>query len=162
MQKKSSPKTTSKKIDYKYAGKESLAEIIRRSFPKQLIPTERIGPILGWIFLAVVIIALVQFPFGQMLSGNIDITINVGYPWHFFEFDLLNPGGVPILPMNLVLDFILYMMVAYIIDIVLSLVLEASFINSKDRAKQRPIVFKDQNPSVAEKVTKKVFDKSVG
>ncbi len=160
MQKKSPLETTSKKIDYIYAGKESLAELIRKSFPKQLIPTKRVGPILGWIFLAVIIIALVQFPFGQMLSGNVDIVMGVGYPWHFLEFDLLNVESFPLLPINLFLDIILYIIIAYIIDIVLNLILTSSIFKSEKEKRRRPIVFKDKKPNVAEKVTKKIFDKS--
>ena len=161
MQKKFPLETTSKKIDYIYAGKESLAEIIRKSFPKQLIPTKKMGPILGWIFLAVIIIALVQFPLDQMLSGNVDITIGVGYPWYFLEFDLLDVERPPLLPVNLFLDLILYIIIAYIIDIALNLILTSSIFKSEKEKRRRPVVFKDKKSNVAEKVTKKVFKKSI-
>ncbi|MFH1522162.1 MAG: hypothetical protein ABIF18_04355 [archaeon] len=161
-QKEVTPKPIPKKINYGYAGKESLSESIGKSFPKQLIPTKRMGPILGWIFFIVVVIALIQFPYGQMLSGNINIIISIGYPWHFFEFDLSNGGGSPLLLANLFLDIILYVIVAYLIDVALNLVLENPLLKSEEQKQQQPVVFKDKNPTVAEKITKKVFEKVAG
>lgn len=159
-QKEVTPKPASKKINYEYAGKESLSETIRKAFPKQLIPTNKTASIIGWIFLVVVIIALVQFPFGQMLSGNIDIAIGIGYPWHFLEFDLSGKGGdSPVLPMNLFLDIILYIIIAYIIDVTFNLVLENPVFKSEKQIKQRPVVFKDKSPTVSEKLVEKVFEK---
>ena len=87
--------------------------------------------------------------------------MGVGYPWHFLEFDLLNVESFPLLPINLFLDIILYIIIAYIIDIVLNLILTSSIFKSEKEKRRRPIVFKDKKPNVAEKVTKKVFEKSV-
>lgn len=160
MQKKPTPKSASKKIDYEYAGKESLDETIAKAFPKQLVPTKRMGPILGWIFLAVVIIALIQFPLGQMLAGNINIIISVGYPLPFLEFSLIDTEGLPVLPVNLILDIMLYVIVAYIIDITLGLILNNPLMKNDKQKKQRPVIFKNKNPTMSEKLTKKVFEKS--
>ncbi len=152
-------KPIQKKIDYKYAGKESLREIIGKAIPKQLIPTKRIGAIFGGIFLLVIIIAGFQFPFSSLLSGNIDITIGIGYPWSFFEFELSESDTSPLKPANLLLDIFLYMVLAYAIDIALNLILKNPLLQSEKQIKQKPITFKDKAPSIREKVMEKVAGK---
>ena len=152
-------KSVSKKINYECIDKESLSEIIGKSLPRQLIPTKKTGSIFGLIFLAVIIIAGIQFPFSQLLSGNADITISIGYPWHFLEFDLLDVEKSPLLLLNLFLDLIIYIILAYMIDVILNLILHNPLTKSKEEIKRRPVVFKDKKPTIAEKVTKKVFEK---
>ena len=148
------------KINKEYAGEESLSKTIRESFPKQLIPTKKINTIFGLIFLTVLVIAGIQFPFSQMLSGNLDISIDIGYPWHFLEFSLSDTGKSPILLSNLFLDLIFYIILAYIIDVILNLILKNPLIKSEEELKQQPTIFKNQKPTIAEKVTEKVFEKS--
>jgi len=143
------------KVNYKYAGKESLGETIRKAFPEQLIPTKRINVIFGLIFLAAIIISGMQFPFNQMLSGNLDISINLGYPWHFLEFYLSDIEKSPILLVNLFLDLMLYLILAYAIDIILNLILKNSILKSEEEIEQHPTVFKDQKPTIADKVVEK-------
>lgn len=145
-------------INNEYHGKESLGKIIKKSFPKQLIPTKKTNIIFGLIFLAVIILAGIQFPFGQMLSGNLDITISIGYPWHFLEFNLSDTEKSPILILNLFLDLILYIILAYAIDIILNLILKNPLLKSEEQTSQQPVIFKDKKPTIAEKVTEKVFE----
>ena len=114
--------------------------------------------ILGWIILGVVIIALIQFPLGQVLSGNMDLVVNVGYPWHFLEFSLLNTDASPLLPMNLIFDLILYIIVAYIINVILNLMFNSNFTKTEEEKKQQPVVFKDRKSTISDKLTKKVFE----
>ena len=149
-----------KKIDYEYAGKEYLGEVIGKTFPKQLIPTKRFATIFGLIFLAVIIIAGIQFPFSQMLSGNLDITINIGHPWPFLEFDLSDVKSSPLKLPNLLLDLVLYIILAYAIDIALNLILKNPLLKAEEEIKKQPTIFKNQKPTIAEKVTEKVFEKS--
>jgi hypothetical protein len=151
------PKPIPKKAEYTYAGKETISEIIGRSIPKQLIPTKRVGTIFGIIILAVIILALFQFPYSSLMSGNTDVTINIGYPWTFIEFDLSGETTPKIT--GLILDILLYLILAYAIDISINLILKNPLLKSKDQLKQKPAVFKDQKPSIAEKVTDKVISK---
>lgn len=153
-------KPTPVETNYEYVGKESLSEIVRKTFPKQLVPTERFATIFGLIFLAVIIIAGIQFPFNQMLLGNVDITVGIGYPWSFLEFDLSDIKASPLRLLNLFFDLILYMTLAYIIDIALNLILE-SFIESKEKLKQRPVIYKNREPAIAEKIAEKILGKPV-
>ena len=143
--------------EYKYAGKESLSEIIGKAIPKQLIPTKKTGTIFGIIILAVIVLALFQFPFGALMSGNTEITIDIGYPWTFIQFDL--SGETALKPLGLTLDLILYLLLAYAIDISINLILKNPLLKSESELKQKPTIFKDRKQSIAEKVTDKIIPK---
>lgn len=154
------PATKKRPINYKYAGKETLSQIIGESIPKQFTPTKRIGGIFGGVFLIVLVIAALQFPLSSFLSGNIDVTIKVGYPLTFLELELKETDNSPIKPGSLILDLIIYMIVAYAIDVILSLILSNPLIKSKEENKKIPIIFKNRKPPVSETVTKKVAEKT--
>ena len=148
---------TPQKIEYKYAGKESLSEIIGKAIPKQLIPTKRMGEIFGIIILAVIIFAAFQFPFGSLMAGNIDVTVNIGIPMHFLQFKLT--GETALKPLGLTLDLLLYLLLAYAIDISINLILKNPLLKSESELKQKPTIFKDRKQSIAEKVTDKIIPK---
>lgn len=148
----------SKKPDYKYAGNESITKNIGKSLPEQLIPTNRSPVIFSGIFIVVLCLALLQFPFDKMMAGNIDIVIGVGYPFPFLEFELTGTGESPVRLWNLLIDLIIYIILTYAIDISINIILQNPFTKSKEEIDAEPVVFKDKKPTVAEKVTKKVFD----
>ncbi len=151
-------KTRRLKPIYKYAGKESLNETVRKSIPKQFIPTSRFASILGLMFLAVVIFALTQFPFEKLLSGNTDIIINIGYPWPFLKIELLNPNTPPLRPIGLFLDLALYLIISYGIDVIINIISDAKIIKSKKELRGQAKIFKNAKPTIADKVTKKIFN----
>ncbi|MEA3248375.1 MAG: hypothetical protein U9Q73_01590, partial [Nanoarchaeota archaeon] len=62
-------KRSSPKIKYTYAGKESLVETFYKSFPKQLKPTTKTNTYLGIIFLAVLALAFINFPYSALTTG---------------------------------------------------------------------------------------------
>jgi hypothetical protein len=158
MQKEVTPvKPASQKISYKYAGKETLTETIGKAIPQQLVPTKRVGTMFGLIVLAVIILAVFQFPFGSLMSGNTDVVVNIGYPWIFLEFALTGEAAAK--PIGLILDLILYLILAYAIDVSLSLILKNPLLKSETQLKQKPAVFKDRKQTIAEKVTEKVIKK---
>ena len=141
-----------KKVDYKDASKKSPIKKIKETFPKPLIPTKRFGKILGIIFVLVLIIAGIQFPFASFMSGNMDATIDIGYPLPFLELGLQGEGDFPFLPINFILDFLIYIILAYIIDIFLKLILESQLFKSKEKIKETPAIFKNQNQTAPEKI----------
>ena len=144
---------------YEHIGKENLGGIIKKSIPKQLIPTSRFASILGLIFLAVVILALIQFPIKKLLAGDTDIIIEIGYPFPFLELALQNPNTPPIKPLGLFLDLILYLMISYAIDVVINIIVTTKIIESKEEMKTRAKIFKNIKPTLADKAAKKVFEK---
>jgi len=150
-----------KEIDYEYAGKESLSDLISKHFPKQLIPTKRMQTYFGGIFLIVIAIAIIQFPFGTLLSGNADISFNIGYPWHFLELNFGEMDKMPILIGGLLLDLLLYIILAYSVDIATNLILKNPSLKSGKDSKKQPKVFMDIKPkTLVEKVTQKVVEET--
>ncbi len=129
-----------KEIKYKSAEHQNPIEFLKKNIPKELIPTNRTGYILGYVYLAVIIIALLQFPLGSLLSGKTDISISVGIPMPFLVFDVLNPLSLPIRFGGLIVDLIIYLFIAYAIDILIGYFLN-SFKKIKEE-KERPKIFK--------------------
>lgn len=144
--------------EYTYAGKETLGEIIGRVIPKQFTPTKRLPTIFGSIFLLVAIIALFQFPYGSLMSGNTDITIKIGYPLILLEIKMSGNGSTVYIK-NLILDLLLYMVIAYLIDITITLIFHNKLTESKEEKKKYPKIFKNKKESLSDQITKKVFEK---
>ncbi len=148
-------------IKYRYAGKESLLQTLSKSIPKELKPTKKTGYAFGAIFLLVVVIALLKFPFGAMMAGNVNVSIAVGLPKTFLEFDLMDPAAPPAKINGLIIDLLLYLFLAYAIDVIINLIMNNRLMESKEERKKRPKVFKNKEKSktIAEKVTEKVIGK---
>lgn len=139
------PKTPPK-IKYHQAGKDSILEMIRKSVPKEMVPTTKTGYIIGLIFLLVIIYGIATFPFGKMMSGNLeDLSIKIGLPWPFLIFDLMDPTSAPIRLGWLILDIIIYLILSYAIDVGINLVLNSPLFESAEEKKKRPQVFRDVN-----------------
>ncbi len=153
-------KKSTKKIFYKYIGKDSLIQLLRDITPKQLVPTKRMSTILGLIFLGVVGLALFQFPFEKLLSGDVNIVTGIGYPWPFLELGIMNPGETPLFIKNLFLDLAIYVLLAYIIDVCINLILDTSLAKSKEELKKQPKTYRRFNQTFADKITKKLFQRS--
>jgi len=158
--KPSPKKTTPQNVRYRFAGKETLAQSIRRAMPKSFIPTKKVGYIFGGIFVFVLIMALIQFPFGSLIAGDIDVSVKIGLPWTFLELKMMEPGELPLKLGNLIIDMILYLILAYAIDISINVIMASSTFKSKEERKSIPQVFKNQKPkSTSEAATKKIFKK---
>jgi len=149
---------TPQKTSYKYAGKETLSQTIGKAIPEQLIPTKRIGTIFGAIFILVLIIAAFQFPLGSLLAGNTDLTIKVGFPMTFLELALKESGIRPIKPVGLIFDLLLYIILAYAIDIAINLILKNPLLQSEKQIRKKPTIFKNQKPTIVEKVAEKITE----
>ena len=160
---KTSEKTPQKKPRYYQPGKESLGGLIKKTLPKSLIPTKRVASIMAYIFLGVIVMALFQFPLGELMAGRTDISIFIGYPLPFLEFKLLDNEGSPALPINLFIDILVYLLLAYILDIVISLIINNPKLKSKKERREMglPQVFKSKKPTLVETATKKVLGKNL-
>jgi len=144
------------KIEYKHIEKENLSQALSKIIPKEFIPTTKTATILGYIFLAVVVLSLFQFPYREILSGNIETPIEVGYPLKFLDFSMSNIDNSPLKPKGLFLDILIYLILAYAIDVIINLTIKTPIINSKKKIEQ-PKIFKNIKPTMAEKFTKKVL-----
>jgi len=155
------PKAPIKRIKpiYKYAGTNTLAQILRRVLPKQFIITSRFTKILELIFLATIILALVTFPFGKMLSGDSNITIGIGYPLPFLELQIEDPTEPPIRALNLLIDIILFSLLSYIIDVLINFITDTKLLKSKEELKKQPKTYRRLRPGGGDKIAKKIFQK---
>ena len=144
----STQKQTIKKVDYKDATKKSLIQKLKETLPKTLTPTKRFGKIFGAIFVLILIISGLNFPVASLMSGNMDVTIDIGYPLHFLKLGLQNQDDFPLLPTNLVLDMIMYIILAYIIDILLKLILNNGLFKPKEKLEEKPTIFKNQTTTI--------------
>jgi len=152
---------TPNKIEYQFTEKNSLLQTLSKSIPKELKPTKRTGYVFGTIFLIVVIIALFRFPLGKMMAGDANVSIKVGLPMTFLKFDLMNPTESPAKINGLIIDILLYLFLAYAIDVILNLIMHNSLLESSEEEKKRLKVFKDkeQSKTIAEKITDKIIRK---
>jgi len=155
------PKTPPK-IKYHQAGKESIIEEIKKSIPKELIPTAKLGYVLGVIFLLVILYGLATFPFGKMMSGSVEgLEIEIGLPWPFLVFDLMNPTNAPIRIGWLIWDILVYLILSYAIDIAINLLLNSPIFESEEEKKKRPKIFKDLNRKKVKNIIAETYVKEI-
>ncbi len=153
-------KIPNKKIKYWYAGKESLIGIIKRTMPKEFFPTKRLELIFSYIFLAIILISLFKFPIYSLLRGDTIAAINIGYPFfNFLIFDLITPESFPLRILPLILDTIIFLIIAYLIDISINFVGLRAKSLSKDEREKKPKIFKiKKKGTLAEKATERLFN----
>jgi len=148
------------KPEYRYAGKETLTELIGRTFPRRLIPTKRMGFLFGFLFLITLILAIFQFPFNSLIAGDANISIEIGYPYPYFDFGLTNVEKSPLNLPGLLIDMLLYLIIAYLLDIATTLFLENPLMASEEEKEKHLKIFKDQKQdNISDAVTKKIFKK---
>lgn len=142
-------------INYAYVGDGQKKSGKYGKYKKILIPNKRI--INGFIFVIIGVLAItaMKFPFGAFMSGNLDTSINVGYPLVFAEFKLSGNGSSVFIG-NLVMDLLAYVLFAYILNVILNFVMSVSLFKKKVEAEEQPTVFKDQKITMPEKLAEKV------
>lgn len=91
------------------------------------------------------------------MSGDLSIVVKVGYPLSFLEFRFIDTGESPLKIKGFALDLILYLILAYIIDITINLLTDTKLLKTEEDLKKQPILFKKPEPSIAEKVTKEII-----
>jgi hypothetical protein len=148
---------SSKPVEYESAGKESLTDAMKKSFPKELIPTKRTGFILGFCFLIAVVIGVVQFPLDELKTGNFNTSIEIGVPATFLDFSMNKTSESPLKIKGLLIDLLIYLLIGYIIDVAINLVLNSGIFKSKKKGETQPKVFEIKKKSISEKVTEKVY-----
>lgn len=128
--------------EYKTIGKPPIDQPTR-GIPKHLLPTKRLATILGLVFFAVIAFALIQLPYGEIIKGNFEIKI--GYPLPFLDFGIDTAETLPVKPLNLTIDLIIYLIISYIIDVVLGLMLSANKTRIRKQEGKGPKVYEAEN-----------------
>jgi hypothetical protein len=151
---------TGGKVKYRYAGKESIIQAIKKALPKEFFPTKRMEVILGYIFLAVVILSIFRFPLLSLMRGDEIAVIGIGFPFfNFFVFDLVNPKNFPLRIWGLIFDIIIFLIIAYIIDVIINFVhYRAKSLTKEERGKRPKVLKVKDKKTIAEKITDKIFD----
>lgn len=153
-------KSGEKKTEYKYLGKESLRDNLRNTIPRELLPSNLTGKIMGYIFLIVILISLFQFSTGSFIGKGLTKKINIGIPRPFLEFDLLNPSGKPLNKKGLIIDLFAYLFLAYAIEVFINLFKDTHLLDSKKEKNKIPKVFEtEKKKNLHERLTKKAFEK---
>ncbi len=85
--------------------------------PEELKGTKNVEWIFVIIFIIVLVINLFNFPMTRFLAGTAEGEFKVGWPLGFFIYDLQDPGKNPFLIWPLFVDFAIYLLMAYMIDV---------------------------------------------
>jgi len=96
------------------------------------IPTRRTEVLFLLILVIVFLASLVNFPVSDFLnSEDSQIAFRVGWPLSFFQVTLENFDKMPFIFVNLIEDILLYLVIAYLGDIIFGVIL--FFINQPIR-----------------------------
>jgi hypothetical protein len=144
-------------VEYQSIGISRLKKLLQHTFPKELIPSNRTGSFLGSIFVVVIVASLFRFPLNEFLSGNLEVQVGVGYPWSFLVFDLLNPMKSPLMIKEFIWSLLLYLFLAYLIEVFINYTLRLEIFKSKKEKNEKPKFFKDVKETAAGRLTKKIF-----
>ncbi len=118
-----------KQNQYYKADKFTWDEFVKQ-IPKELYPSKIMGYLIGMIFILMVIIGAFNFPVSALLSGKLDIKLEIGLPMVFFVLNLENAEEIPIKIGGLLVDSLIYVFVAYCLNVVLNLfILKNPFAN---------------------------------
>jgi len=93
-----------------------------------LTPTKKTEYFFGTIMMIVLIISLLNFPIFSLFSASPDtnVSLSVGWPIVFFELSMNDPGKMPIKIPEMIISLLIYFLVAYLLDITISLMIYAS------------------------------------
>lgn len=123
-------------VKYNQPEKFKLSDITK-SFPKELIPTSRYNEIFGFVFLAGILISIFFLDFGAFFSTTEEeLSINVGFPFTFFSINTeVDDTSFPISWSGLIYDILVYLFVAYLIEVVFNLISAIHPTNKGEKAK---------------------------
>ena len=103
-------------------------------------PTIRLEYFFSIILVLVLILALLTFPLSALLNAGVDeasaVVFKVGWPMPFFELTYNDIQKNPINFLGLLVDLLLYFLVAYILDVTIGLVYAKLVNSSKGQIEQ--------------------------
>ncbi len=128
-------KKTNNQIKYNQPEKFKIADLFR-AFPKELKPTSRYNEIFGFVFLAGILISIFFLDFGAFFNATEELTIEVGFPFTFFSINTaVDDTSLPIRWSGLLLDILIYLIVAYAIEVVFNVAASIKPIKKGEKAK---------------------------
>jgi hypothetical protein len=113
----------SSELDYQKADPFFKRGVLKEFVKEDLKPTERSAYIFLGIFLICLLSGLFSFQTSNIFSGNLrGVIIKAGYPLSFFKFDLAAPSQQVFNLPYLFVDLIVYLLLSYLIDILITAV----------------------------------------
>ncbi|RMD45893.1 hypothetical protein D6829_00905 [Candidatus Pacearchaeota archaeon] len=112
-----------------------------KEFPKEFVPTHITAYLMMGMFLAFIILSLLNFPFGKLIAGQTNAEINVGYPLVFLKLGTSTVGKFPLSIWRLLIDLLVYFLVAYILGVLYNLAVKY-IVGKLGEDSERPVVFR--------------------
>ncbi len=109
-------------VEYKRAEKITW-ESIKEEIPEQLIPKKKMIYIFEAIFVIILLIQVLLFPWGKMFSPQSlesGLELSFGWPMHYFIMSFNSPEKMPIKFLGLLIDSLIYLIISYFIEIILN------------------------------------------
>jgi len=155
-------------IGYKsIGGKTTLLKELTEIIPKQFKPTKKTNSIFTTIIVIVIGIGVINailpimdisFDMNSEEAKEFKLDIKVGLPLEFFG----NGGEDEKIKMNitnLIIDLLLYILVAYILDVIINFLFSIKIGPTANELKKKPKEVKFQEKGTTEKVTEKAVEK---
>lgn len=133
---------------------KEIEKAVEEAIPSYAKPTKWTAYILSSIFILVLAIGIMQFPFSSLLSGNTNATFEIGIPFKFLVLSVTDEESSPLKPLGLILDLLIYILLSYVIDIGINIVIR----NFKKGSLEKQKVA-EKKETYAEEFTKKIFKK---
>ena len=93
------------------------------------------------------------------MAGQVDVAITIGLPWEFLVFDLVDTEASPLKIVGLILDLLIYLVAAYLIDVIINIFFGGSLFKKKDNKKVPQQYELQKKKTLAEKATEKIVKK---
>lgn len=147
-----------KGVEYKQIKRFDLKKFFNKKLPDYMKPTQLTAELVGAVVILVVLFSLLTFPYGAIIKGQTDVRIKVGLPLSFLVFNLENVEENPLKPVGLIIDLLIYLVIAYILEIIIKLSLRAHKLIPKDES-EKPVVYADAKKPGKVSLVKAIIDK---
>lgn len=140
-------------VDYTLIGEEERKNNSKKHI-KILMPNEKM--ITGFVLVIMVILAItaLNFPFNSFLMGTQGVSASIGYPFAFLIINTSQESNLDVV--SLILDLLIYLIIAYIINTFLNLLGNLPHFKTKEAAGESPSVYKDQKITTTDRIAEKV------
>lgn len=102
---------------------KEIVEAIKTTIPKDFFPTSKlVAEVFGIIFIIALLWSVVGTNIWEMGSAGADLSVDIGWPWGFLTLSAEESEGLPINFWNLILDMLLYLVVAYVVSVVITVI----------------------------------------
>ncbi|MBT7705822.1 hypothetical protein HN747_00060 [archaeon] len=113
-----------KPLRYEKQPKKKGDNIFKDTFPPILIPTKRTETYFEVIIAIAILISVIELLSGNIMSGGLESDIDIGYPLPMISMSFQGENDSIFKFGNLVLDFLIYLGIAYMIDILVGLMFQ--------------------------------------